>query len=287
MFEKPESLAAKSALRDELKPGMGIGVVKPCGHQAAGDLTEDLAARARQEIDTDELSIYGLQALVLLFSAFTAAGKGKKAIRQDLDVWASRNEDVFSNLGTLFGQSHSTIILLSKANYRLVICLIYRSFLPVILEELEETGQHRSWQNETNVHVHGAHHSQQGNQDEPNLFNSAVDLSSTAMQVLSELRYAWATVQHQHETLQDLHHGHGELVKALARSSMHHTLGAHGQGFFDRYFNIRGPGRPTFSFDGANVRLADVAIDMGSGPTAEDALRNNGGTQRPNLNWML
>lgn len=49
------------------------------GYQAAANLSEDLAARARREINTDEPSIDGLQALLLLVSAFTATGKGKKA----------------------------------------------------------------------------------------------------------------------------------------------------------------------------------------------------------------
>lgn len=51
----------------------------PSGYQTAANLSEDLAARARREINTDEPSIDGLQALLLLVSAFTATGKGKKA----------------------------------------------------------------------------------------------------------------------------------------------------------------------------------------------------------------
>jgi hypothetical protein len=42
-------------------------------------LSEDYASRARVEIDTDEPSVDALQALLLLVTAFTAAGKGKKA----------------------------------------------------------------------------------------------------------------------------------------------------------------------------------------------------------------
>jgi hypothetical protein len=42
-------------------------------------LSEDYASRARSEIDTDEPSVDALQALLLLVTAFTAAGKGKKA----------------------------------------------------------------------------------------------------------------------------------------------------------------------------------------------------------------
>ncbi|KAF4457998.1 hypothetical protein F53441_152 [Fusarium austroafricanum] len=432
------------------------------GYQAAASLSEDLAARARREINTDEPSIDGLQALLLLVSAFTATGKGKRAymlmtsatgmamaleihketdgqarmtpveremrrrlfwtcylldrfqatgskrpslisdntimlrlpswspnssslpvegeffqtgsnlqyfqgsekkpqgsmgmliditrvlgntnrylaaggvkgdthfpwhtlstiskIRQDLDVWASGTEDVFSNLGTLFGQADSTILLLSKAIYHLIHCLIYRPFLPIDLAELAETGQHQSWQIEaTNmcflhanaimeliqlgkqsgivdwpafigycvctagtVHVHGAHYSQQGSHGELNAFSSAADFLSREMQFLGELRHAWATIQHQRETLQDISHAHGELVKALARSSMRYTPGFHSEDFFDRYSNIGGPGGPSFSFEAANLRLADVAVDMGAGHAADET-RNSDGPQRPNL----
>ncbi|UZP35886.1 hypothetical protein NXS19_003702 [Fusarium pseudograminearum] len=390
------------------------------GYQAAANLSENFAARARREINTDEPSIDGLQALLLLVSAFTATGKGKKAymlmtsatgmamaleihketdsqarmtpieremrrrlfwtcylldrfqatgskrpslisdntimlrlpswspnsaslpvegeffqtgsnlqyfqgsdkkpqgsmgmliditrvlgntnrylaaggvkadshfpwhtlstiskIRQDLDVWASGTEDAFSNLGTLFRQADGTILLLSKLIYHLIHCLIYRPFLPIDLAELAETGQHQSWQIEaTNmcflhanaimeliqlgkqsaivdwpafvgycvctagtVHVHGAHYSQQGSQGEVNVFSSATEFLSSEMQFLNELRYAWATVQHQRETLQDISHAHGELVKALARSSMRYTPGFHSEDFFDRYSNIGG-----------------------------------------------
>lgn len=42
-------------------------------------MSEEYALRSRNEIDTDEPSIDALQALLLLVTAFTAAGKGKKA----------------------------------------------------------------------------------------------------------------------------------------------------------------------------------------------------------------
>lgn len=49
------------------------------GYPSAVKLSEDYAARARKEIETDEPSIDALQALLLLVTAFTASGKGKKA----------------------------------------------------------------------------------------------------------------------------------------------------------------------------------------------------------------
>ncbi|KAF4463904.1 hypothetical protein FALBO_9267 [Fusarium albosuccineum] len=434
------------------------------GYQAAANLSEDFAARARKEINTDEPSIDALQALLLLVSAFTATGKGKRAymlmtsatgmamaleihretdvqarmtpveremrrrlfwtcylldrfqttgskrpslisdntimlrlpswspnpsslpvegeffqtgsnlqyfqgsdkkpqgsmgmliditrvlgktnrylaaggvkgdshfpwhtlstlskIRQDLDVWSSGTEDVFSNLNALFGQADSTILVLSKVIYHLIHCLIYRPFLPIDLAELAETGQHQSWQIEaTNmcflhanaimeliqlgkqagivdwpafvgycictagtVHVHGSHYSKQGSQGEVNVFSSASEFLSREMQFLSELRYAWASVQHQRETLQDIIHAHGELVRTLARNSMRYTPGLHSEDFFDRYSNIGGPGGPSFSFDAANLRLSDVVVDFGAASTAtHETPRSTDGPQRPSL----
>lgn len=243
-------------------------------------------------------------------------------IRQDLDVWSSGTEDVFSNLNALFGQADSTVLVLSKVIYHLIHCLIYRPFLPIDLAELAETGQHQSWQIEaTNmcflhanaimelvqlgkqagivdwpafvgfcictagtVHVHGAHYSKQSSQGEVNVFGSSSDFLSREMQFLGELRYAWASVQHQRETLQDIIHAHGELVKALARNSMRYTPGFHSEDFFDRYSNIGGPGGQSFSFDAANLRLSDVAIDFGSGSLpAQETPRSTDGPQRPSL----
>ncbi|KAI0853134.1 fungal-specific transcription factor domain-containing protein [Daldinia vernicosa] len=51
----------------------------PSGCQSAAKLSEDYALRSRGGIDADEPSIDALQALLLLVTAFTAAGKGKKA----------------------------------------------------------------------------------------------------------------------------------------------------------------------------------------------------------------
>jgi len=67
-------------------------------------------------------------------------------IRQDLDIWASGTQDVFSSIDTLFGQPDSTTLVLSKLIYHLIHCLIYRPFLPIDLAELAGTGQHQSWQ---------------------------------------------------------------------------------------------------------------------------------------------
>lgn len=67
-------------------------------------------------------------------------------IRQDLDIWASGTQDVFSSVDTLFGQPDSTTLVLSKLIYHLVHCLIYRPFLPIDLAELAGNGQQQSWQ---------------------------------------------------------------------------------------------------------------------------------------------
>lgn len=51
----------------------------PSGYQSAVKLSDEYAAKARQAVDTDEPSVDALQTLVLLVTAFTASGKGKKA----------------------------------------------------------------------------------------------------------------------------------------------------------------------------------------------------------------
>lgn len=220
-------------------------------------------------------------------------------IRQDLDIWASGTEDVFSSLDTLFGQADSTILVLSKLIYHLIHCLIYRPFLPIDLSELSGTGQHQSWQIEaTNmcflhanaiaelvelgkqtgtiewpafvaycictagtVHVHGAHYNKDNN-GEMNVFSSSADFLSREMQQLSELRYAWSGIQHQRETLQSIYNAHTELVKNLATNPMRYSPAFHLEDFFDRYSTVAGQNGQPFSFDAANLNLSDVVIDF-------------------------
>jgi len=219
-------------------------------------------------------------------------------IRQDLDIWASGTADVFSSLDALFGQADSTILVLSKLIYHLIHCLIYRPFLPINLSELSGTGQHQSWQIEaTNmcflhanaitelvelgkqaasiewpafvgycictagtVHIHGAHYTRTGNAGEMNVFSSSADFLSREMQQLSELRYAWASVQHQRETLQGIFQAHSGLVKSLTNNSMRYSPVFQLEDFFDRYSKI--DGGQTFSFDAANLSLSDVIVDF-------------------------
>lgn len=243
-------------------------------------------------------------------------------IRQDLDIWASGTENVFSSLDTLFGQNDSTSLVLSKLIYHLIHCLIYRPFLPIDLAELAGNGQHQSWQIEaTNmcflhanaiselvelgkqtgtiewpafvgycictagtVHIHGAHYSKNGPLGEMSVFSSSAEFLSREMQQLSELRYAWASVQHQRETLQSIYNAHAELIKSLG--NMHYPPVLHLEDFFDRYSNIGGPGGPSFNFDAANIALTDVAIDFTADAyTGQDLYspRLEPGSERPSL----
>ncbi|KAI9734962.1 MAG: hypothetical protein M1834_002044 [Cirrosporium novae-zelandiae] len=207
-------------------------------------------------------------------------------IRQELDIWASGTQEMFTSVETLFGQPDSTTLVLSKLVYHLIHCLIYRPFLPIDLAELRGTGQHQSWQIEaTNlcfmhanaiaelvelgkgsaaiewpafvgycictagtVHVHGAHY--KGLEGE--VYSSSADFLSREMHQLSELRFIWAGVQHQRETLQAIYTCHSELVKTLGQNQMRFSPVFHLEDFFDRY-----PGR---FFDGANVSFADVDV---------------------------
>lgn len=210
-------------------------------------------------------------------------------IRQDLDIWASGTQDVFSSVDALFGQPDSTTLVLSKLIYHLIHCLIYRPFLPIDLAELAGTGQHQSWQIEaTNlcflhanaiaelvelgkqsasiewpafvgycictagtVHVHGAHY--QASTTE--VFSNSSSFLSREMQQLSELRYAWSSVQHQRETLQTIYGCHSELVKSLASNPMRYSPVFHLEDFFDRYSDL---GQ---FFDGAHISFTDILVD--------------------------
>lgn len=73
------------------------------------------------------------------------------------------------------------------------------------------------------------------------------------MQQLSELRYAWSSVQHQRETLQTIYSCHSELVKSLASNPMRYSPVFHTEDFFDRYSDL---GQ---YFDGAHISFSDVA----------------------------
>ncbi|KAK0626300.1 fungal-specific transcription factor domain-containing protein [Immersiella caudata] len=219
-------------------------------------------------------------------------------IRQELDIWASGTAEVFSSLEALFGQPDSTILVLNKLIYHLIHCLIYRPFLPIDLAELSGTGQHQSWQIEaTNmcflhanaiaelvelgkqaasiewpafvgycictagtVHIHGAHYTRNSNAGEMSVFSNSANFLSREMHQLSELRYAWASVQHQQETLQAIFHAHSGLVKSLTNNSMRYSPVFQLEDFFDRYSKI--DGGQTFSFDSANLSLSDVIVDF-------------------------
>jgi hypothetical protein len=221
-------------------------------------------------------------------------------IRQDLDIWASGTDDVFSSLDALFGQTDSTVLVLSKLIYHLIHCLVYRPFLPVDLAELAGTGQHQSWQIEaTNmcflhanaiaelvelgkqtasiewpafvaycictagtVHIHGAHYKKNGMGGDMGVFASSPEFLSREMQQLSELRYAWASVQHQRETLQSIYNAHAELVKSLANNSLRYSTVFHLEDFFDRYSNVGGTGAQHFKLDAANLSMSDVVVDF-------------------------
>ncbi|KAF2142493.1 uncharacterized protein K452DRAFT_326383 [Aplosporella prunicola CBS 121167] len=201
-------------------------------------------------------------------------------IRHELDLWAAETQDTFSSLETLFGHADSTMLVLSKLVYHLIHCLIYRPFLPMDLAELSITGHHQSWQIEaTNlcflhanaiaelveigrassiidwpafvgycvgtagtIHVHGAHY--RGREGE---------LLSREMHQLAELRFIWAGIQHQRDTLQWIYGCHSELAKSLAGNAMRFSPVLELEDFFDRY-----PGQ---AVDGAHVTFADLSMD--------------------------
>ncbi|KAF2840735.1 hypothetical protein M501DRAFT_1001754 [Patellaria atrata CBS 101060] len=209
-------------------------------------------------------------------------------IRQELDIWISDTQETFASLETLFGQPDSTVLVLSKLIYHLIHCLIYRPFLPIDLTELAGTGQHQSWQIESTnlcflhanaiaelveigkasasipdwpafvaycictagtIHVHGAYY--RGREGE--VFSASAEFLAREMQQLMDLRFTWAGVQHQRDTLQKIYLCHSELVRALTANPVRFSPGFQLEDFFDRY-----PGQ---SFNAAHVIFFDVVTD--------------------------
>lgn len=107
------------------------------------------------------------------------------------------------------------------------------------------------------VHVHGTHY--RGSR-EGEVFSASADFLSREMQQLSELRYAWSSVQHQRETLQTIYGCHSELVKSLASNPMRYSPVFHLEDFFDRYSDL---GQ---FFDGAHISFADILVDPSQEP---------------------
>jgi len=210
-------------------------------------------------------------------------------IRSELDYWAASTQDMFGSVEVLFGQPDSSTLVLSKLIYHLIHCLVYRPFLPVDLAELSGSGQHQSWQIEaTNfcflhanaiaelveigknmaiidwpsfvgycictagtIHVHGAHYM---SLREGDLFGNSTEFLSREMQQLSDLRFVWAGIQHQRDTLQVVYGSHSQLVKSLANNPIRYSPVFQMEDFFARY--------PGAYIDGAHVTFADVMVDI-------------------------
>ena len=220
-------------------------------------------------------------------------------IRADLDHWAASTQDAFASLPVLFGQPDSTTLILSKLIFHLIHCLLYRPFLPVDLSELSGTGQHQSWQiDATNlcfrhanaiaelveigkntgiiywpsfvgfcicsagtIHVHGAHYM---TLREGDVFQNSAEFLSREMAHLSDMRFSWAGVQHQLETLQIVYASHSQLVQSLASSPIRFSPVFQTEDFYDRY--------PGAFIDGAHITFADIVLEAlhESSPTYRD-----------------
>jgi hypothetical protein len=124
------------------------------------------------------------------------------------------------------------------------------------------------------VHVHGTHY--KGTHDSE-VFSQSSSFLSREMQQLSELRYAWSSVQHQRETLQTIYGCHSELVKSLASNPMRYSPVFHLEDFFDRYSDL---GQ---FFDGAHISFSDILVD----PTQETYTGHDLYAPRSNSNTSL
>lgn len=222
-------------------------------------------------------------------------------IRTELDHWGDSTKDAFQSIEVLFGQPDSMTLILSKLVYHLVHCLLYRPFLPVDLNELQSNREEQPWQIEaTNlcfmhanaiaelveigkntgiiywpsfigfcvctagtIHVHGAHYMSLQDGD---VFSNSADFLSREIAQLSDLRYVWAGVQHQLDTLRVVYATHLQLTQALACSPMRFSPVFQMEDFFDRY--------PGAGIDGAHITFTDVSVDD-SRESYANTLENN------------
>ena len=209
-------------------------------------------------------------------------------IRLELDHWGDSTKDAFQSIETLFGQQDSMTLILSKLVYHLIHCLLYRPFLPVDLNELQSNREEQPWQIEaTNlcfmhanaiaelveigkgkgisywpsfvgfcvctagtIHVHGAHYISLRDGD---VFGNSADFLARETAQLSDLRWIWAGVQHQLDTLRVVYASHSQLVQALACSPMRFSPVFQMEDFFDRY--------PGAGIDGSHITLTDVTVE--------------------------
>ena len=85
------------------------------------------------------------------------------------------------------------------------------------------------------------------------VFTNSADFLSREISQLSALRYIWAGVQHQLDTLRIVYASHSQLVQALACSPMRFSPVFQMEDFFDRY--------PGAGIDGAHITFTDVSVD--------------------------
>ncbi|KAM0668417.1 hypothetical protein ACQRIU_001979 [Beauveria bassiana] len=224
---------------------------------------------------------------------------GLSKIRHELDTWASGTNNAFATVDSLFGQSHATVLFMSKMLYHLIHCLIYRPFLPIDLAELSGNGQHQSWQIEATtmcflhanavteladlarqleriqmpcmtgyciftaatVHVHGTHYIPSPNNGDMSVFLPSSNLLVRAKAMLGDLRYIWGIVEQHRDDLEAVCAMHGDLIKALASNSIRYTPGFQLEDYFDRYSSVGG-------LDGRGRRMHGASLDLKNVPTA-------------------
>ncbi|GME33451.1 fungal specific transcription factor domain-containing protein [Neofusicoccum parvum] len=220
---------------------------------------EDYAARARAELDTDEPSIEALQTLLLLAMANYQSGRGKKtfmllttAISMAFALELHRELPLMMNIPPSEREGQHQSWQIEATN----LCFLHAN----AIAELVEIGRASSiidWPafvgycvgTAGTIHVHGAHY--RGREGE--VYSSSAELLSREMQQLSELRFIWAGVQHQRDTLQWIYGCHSELVKSMAGNAMRFSPTLDLEDFFDRY--------PGHAIDGAHVTFQDLSHD--------------------------
>ncbi|EPS42416.1 hypothetical protein H072_3652 [Dactylellina haptotyla CBS 200.50] len=185
-------------------------------------------------------------------------------IRNELKVWAGYFENKAQEKASFPSGSEATVFYLSKAAYHLIHCLMYRTFLPIDLKEINGTGTQQAWQQEaTNmclqhakaltdlahqaantpsiewpafmsycltsaatVHLHGTQYTGHA------LSEGSREALLKVIKFLIRMRRQWAIINHQCSTIRRIYMNHIRLSRG-SPSEIKYL-----DDFFDRYEDV-------------------------------------------------
>ncbi|KAK6357409.1 hypothetical protein TWF718_001721 [Orbilia javanica] len=185
-------------------------------------------------------------------------------IRNELKVWAGYFENKAQEKASFPSGSEATVFYLSKAVYHLIHCLMYRTFLPIDIKEINGTGTQQAWQQEATsmclqhakaltdlayqaantpsiewpafmsycltsaatVHLHGTQYTGHS------LSEGSRESLLRVIKFLIRMRRQWAIINHQCSTIRRIYMNHLRLTKASPADIKYLD------DFFDRYDDV-------------------------------------------------